>query len=404
MKKISWKNMVTLKISKENPGKFLNGCIKENIVLDNVKEVPGGYECQVSFKDFKKMRRAASGTGVKIKILRKQGMGYYVHIRRKRYGFFLGAVAAAVMLCYLTSCIWVVDVVGNDETSSSEILKVMDELGIGIGHFKYGKEISDIKNSALIRLDSLAWLWVTIDGTRAVVEVREKGEGEKIFDDDICCNLVASYPGQIVDMRVRHGRKTVERGDVVTEGNLLVSGLSDTKYEGIRYIHAAGEVIARTWRTEEGIFGCSKKEKITTGNSVKKRNVKIFGKEFKNIFFRKVNYKNYERRVEKKQIKIFKNFYLPLTFTTETFCEIILKNSPMTEKETVESAVTSLTKKAEKKRDAAAVTINTTHSYHTMDDGRIYVTVTVESEENIAEEKIIEVELLPEEYTSGESN
>ena len=38
MKDVSWKNNVTLKINQKNFESFVNECMKENIVLKNVKK------------------------------------------------------------------------------------------------------------------------------------------------------------------------------------------------------------------------------------------------------------------------------------------------------------------------------------------------------------------------------
>ena len=404
MKKFCLKNVVTLGIGSENIEKLLNGCKREGILIENFRKTPDGYEGNVSFRDFRKIRRAALGVGVRIKIIKKKGAGYYVHMRRKRYGFYLGALMFLVIMCYLTSCIWVVDIIGNTNTDAKEILRVMDEYGIGTGKLRYNKKISEIKNRALLELDSLAWLWVRIEGTRAIVEVREKGDGEKIIDKGQCCNIIASYPGQILDMRVRSGRKVVNRGDVVDRGDLLVSGISDTKYRGVRFIHAYGEVFARTWREAEGEFAPFSITKTKTGNIYKKRTLTVLETGIPLFHRKKIPFKNYTLHKKEKQIRIFKNIYLPIIFTTETFYEIIENNEPMSQEETLEYAVNNLVCKIENERTVNSQTLNTDYTFQKLQNGNLYVKVILESKENISAEQPVEVELLTEENTGGESN
>ncbi len=400
---IIWKNRVTLSVSDTNFEFFINECKENRIVLKDITKIKEGYSLSMSFEDFRRIRSVVRKSGVKLRVKKKEGAFYYIHKRRKRYGFYLGALCAVMVYVYLTSCIWVVDVVGNKTTPTEDILKVLDDNGIGIGNLKYGKKISYIKNRCLIELDSLTWMWITIDGTRALVEVREHKSGEEIFDRSLCSNLVATYPGEITDMQIKNGRKIVKRGDVVSEGDLLVSGISETKYRGIRYIHSSGIVTARTWRTEEGEFPLMREKVTKTGNTAKIYSVELFGHKFNNIFMKKVKYNKSEKTEEKKQLKIFNNIYLPLSFTTERFCEIIVNSEPVTEETALKSGTDALVKRIESKRHKDAVTSDVKVESAILENGNLYIKVTVESLENIAREAPLQVEF-SEEYTVGENN
>jgi len=290
---------------------------------------------------------------------------------------------------------------GNDTTSEKEILEVMKDCGIGIGKPRFGKKISHIKNRALIELDTLSWLWVTLDGTRAVVEVREKGDSEDILDRVHPHNLVASCDGEIVDMQVRTGKKMVERGNIVSKGDLLVSGAVETVYKPNRYVHARGSVIARTWRSAEGEYTHVDLAKYKTGNTRKRHSIKIFGREIRLFFSKKAPFKDYILQTDVKSIKIFKNIYLPFCFTTETFCEIIEKENTLEDEVVIERAVNKLTEAIEDERHEDAVTLQRTYSYETLPNGNLHIIVTLESRENIAIPVSMTVETT-EEYTGGE--
>lgn len=382
MKKIFWKNTVTVRVN--NFERFANECKRNGILLENVRVTETGYECDMSFHDFRMLREVGHKAGARIHILRKRGAGYFVRRHKKRYGFYVGAILALMLFVYLTSCIWVIDVVGNDITSKQKILEVMKDNGIAIGELRFGKKISQIKNNSLIELDTLSWLWVTIDGTRALVEVREKGESKEIIDKKTPCNLVASYPAEVVDMQVKSGRKVVERGKIVEKGELLVSGVTETAYRANRYIHSMGSVMGRTWRTEDGIYRYTDEKRIPTGKksvrytlSFPKGKISIGGKKAK-------DFKNYDKIMEEKQLKIFENIYLPLTFTRETFCEIIVEYEKLTEDVVLKRAVDYLTRKAEENRSDGAHTVKRTYAYEKRPDGNLYVELTLESIENIA--------------------
>lgn len=403
MRDVSWKNNVTLKINQRNFESFVNECMKENISLKNVKKEDDFFWCTMSFADFKRIRPIARKTGVRIHIARKAGALYFTYIHRRRYGFYLGAVMALCIFIYLTSCIWVVDVTGNNTTSTKQILKVMEKNGISVGACRYGKKISDIKNSALIELDTLSWLWVTIDGTRAVVEVREKGDATEIVDKTKPCNLVATYPGVIYDMQVRSGRKMVCRGDTVAKGQLLVSGVTETAYRPNRFIYSSGTVIARTWRSAEGEFSHKNTQRIKTGKIKTRHKINLFGKEINLYFNDNLKFKDYTKESRSTRAKLFTNIYLPITFTTEEFCEIIIKDETLSDEAVVEKAVESLTDKILSSRTEGATTVKRTYGYDTLANGNLHVTVTIESLENIAGQVGIDIQKA-EDNIVGEDN
>ena len=396
-----WKNKVTLRVNERVFGDLMKESTKIGVSLEKIYKVDDEYFFTMTFKDYEILNTTPFGH--LSEVVKKRGAGYFAYLHRKRYGFYVGALLSLLIMVYLTSCIWVVDVVGNEETSEKEIKAVLNDCGIGIGKIRYGKKISEIKNRALLRLDTLAWLWVRIEGTRAIVEVREKGDTRGIFARDECYNLVAAYGGLITDMRVRHGRKVVGRGDVVNKGDLLVSGVSDTRYNGIRFIHANGEVIATTWRKSEGEFEPFIKKRCKTGKSVKRIGIRLLGHNINNVFKKDIPFEEYDRKIHKKQLKLFENIYLPLTFTTEEFYEIIIRNEPLEGEALLKRSVDALKSKIESCRTDGAKTLSTEYEYTKLKNGNLYVKLTVESLENIAQEAKIEVEI-PEEDTSGESN
>ena len=403
MKSFSLKNTVVAKAKAKNFESFLNECVNEGIILSDISQTENGYNFSMSFKNYRRILPIAFKTGVRTKIVRKKGALYFAYKRRTRYGFFGGAIIAILLFVYLTSCIWVVDVVGNKETPTKEILKVLKKNDIGVGKLRYGKNISKIKNSALIDLDTLSWLWVTIDGTRAVVEVREKGSSPEIIDKTGAYNLVASYPGVIVDMQVRDGRKAVERNMVVSEGQMLVSGVCSSVYRPDRYVRANGTVTARTWRTLSAEYHHTETQKIKTGETKKKYTLGIMNKDIKLYLNKKPDFKNYVKEEKKTRLRIFKDIYLPITFTTDVFYEIIIKENKLDDDTVVSQAVESLTNQLERARADGARTVERTYSYETLPNGNLYVSVMLMSEENIAKTVKVDIQTAKEDV-SGKSN
>lgn len=396
-------NVVTVRIYGGRRENFLNMCSERGIEVSDIISDDFAMTFSVKACDFKKMRPCARMSGVHLRIVCKKGMGLYLKKRRRRYGFFLGALAAALFFVYLTSCIWVIDIRGNETVSGKTILNSLEKHGLHVGCARFGHDLKKLQNNVLIDLDSLAWMWVYLDGTRAVIEVREKGEAVQMADDGAVYNIVAAESGRISKIIARSGQLVAGVGDAVNEGDLLISGVSSTAFRGNRYIHSDGYVLARTWRTKSGEYNHTKNTRNFSGEECHKRRLIVFGHEIKLFFNKKIGYKYYEKFTKIKNIKIFNNIYLPMTFTTDTFCEIIKGEEQISDSEVVMTAVKKLTADIESERGNDAKTIKKEYEYHKLDNGNIVVSVSVESDENIALPVKIEVNK-SEDNVSGENS
>lgn len=376
---------VTLRVSGCGKEKFMNFCSDNNINLSNIFFDDFGMLCTMRAADFKKTRPCVKRAGVHVCIVRKKGAGIYFRLRRRRYGFFGGAFAALIFMIYLTSHIWVIDIIGNETIPDNTIYAALEKHGLKTGSFKYGYDMKKFQNDMLLELDSLSWIWVNIDGTKAVVQVREKGDTPEIADKNQIYNIIASQNGYITDIIAKSGRCVVNVGDVVNEGDLLISGIGSTAYKGNRYIHSYGSVFAKTSRTKSGEYNHTKTVCTLSGKKTNKISFTLFGHKFKLFLNGECEYKYFEKKKYTKKLKIFNNFYLPITFTRETFCEIIRKDVAISDSEAVAAAVKKLTSDIESERSDDAKTIKKEYKYSkNNENGNLTVTVTVDSIENIA--------------------
>lgn len=390
--KFSIADRLLVEINGKNTERFLNLCLKNGIRLYDISYDGSKTLFKISPGDFQLLRIPARRCAVRVKILKKQGALMFLRRRKRRYGFFAGAMAAVMIMVYLTSCIWVVDINGNSRVKSDEIMAALKRNGIYVGSLRYGHDIKKIQNNILLDLDSLAWLWVNIDGTRASVDIREKVTGEKVTDINAPYNLVASHGGYITGIYTRSGQKVVEPGCAVSKGDLLVSGISTTAYRGNRLIHSDAEVIAETWRKKSGEFNHTATEYLPTGKSVKKSTVGFPHFKIKLFVHNRPDYKLYEKSTKKQNIKIFGNIYLPITFTTDTFCEIIEHRKTISDSEALSAAVERICAEIENERAKGSSTLSREYEYQKLENGNIFVSVTVRSSENIAQPVKIELE------------
>ena len=123
----------------------------------------------------------------------------------------------------MSNFIWNIDITGNTEISKEEILKTLSENGLDIGISKRKINITDISNRVRLNRDDIAWIGISIQGTNAIVEIKETSKAPEIIKEDEFCNIVSNKSGMITKINVQNGTAVAKVGDIVREGDLLVN-------------------------------------------------------------------------------------------------------------------------------------------------------------------------------------
>ncbi len=235
-----------LEFSGEFSERILNLCAKNHITL-------WGLHCRkrkitgcISVGDFRRLRYIRRGKKIKVHILEKRGLPFFIKKYRKRTAFFAGIILFFLILNYLSGFIWTVRVSGNRNISDQEILKACQEIGVYEGMRKRGFDAKAEKERLLINSDSLAWSSMNIEGCVLTVNVTEiKNTKEK--NDEVPTNLKAAGDGIIKKIDVKSGNCVVKVGDTVKKGDILVSGIIEGQ-TSTQFVHSSGAVIAKTER------------------------------------------------------------------------------------------------------------------------------------------------------------
>ena len=164
---------------------------------------------------------------------------------RRRFLFGLLAVCVAAVLAS-SLFVWDVQVTGNETVSTGTILRELEAYGVKPGSYwpRFSNDL--IRNHMILQIPELQWLAVQIHGSCAEVVVREKTPKPEVVDNDAPVSLYAGASGFILSMEVLGGEAQVAPGDLVTEGELLVSGAMTDLGGGVRPAHALGSIRART--------------------------------------------------------------------------------------------------------------------------------------------------------------
>lgn len=166
-----------------------------------------------------------------------------------------------------------------------------------------------------------AWVGIEFKGTNAIIKIVKANSKPETEDENYFCNIVANKDAKITKITTKNGTAVVTVGAEVKKGDILIAGWMQGEHTEKYFVNASGEI--------KGEINYSQTEKIMknevkrerTGKKEKKITIKI--NNFKiNLYKKFSKFKKYDTIVAEKNLKIFKNLYLPITIVENTNFEV----------------------------------------------------------------------------------
>ncbi|ABW18791.1 putative stage IV sporulation YqfD [Alkaliphilus oremlandii OhILAs] len=371
--------------------RFINLCIAKGIYLWDIQRINHtALEGKVSIKGFKELRGIVKKAGCRVSIKRKNGYPFWIHKLKKRKMLLVGAFFCFTLLIFSSTFIFSIEVSGNHQLERGKIIGILNDLGLKPGANRYKINIKDIETQMLLDMEELAWVGIEIKGIKARVEIAEKRLAPDIIDKNTPCNVVASKKGVIEKVIARNGDPKVSEGDIVKEGDILISGIIERDFmETDKYVHSYGEVFAKTYY--EGMESKNlieiKKEK--TGKTFKRRMFK-FGNLELSINNAEIPYNTYILEKESKKPFQWRNIGLPVEIIIEEYYEAVEIEEKISEPEAEKAIHSKVINQLLKEIPLEAEILDTKINFTTQDD-ILYGKVIIEVLENIAQQKRLQI-------------
>ena len=252
----------------------------------------------------------------------EHGLARILRRYRHRYGIPVGVAVFFLILFLSGRFVWSIGVTGNETLSEREILRTLEELGCGVGSYIPSLDIERLQEDLLAANSEIAWAALNLRGTRATVEIREVERAAPVPDEDTPYNVIAAEDGIIRHMELYRGESQVKEGDMVFQGDLLASGVLDTK-AGLRLVHARGKIIAEVERSVRVEIPLEREVKRTTGRFFKEKSVKILG--FTINFFRNTGNlpPSCDRIDREHDLRLFDAVELPIKYHETVYSEYV---------------------------------------------------------------------------------
>ena len=278
---------VRLEVEGAFPERFLNLCAQRGILFWNVEWMETTrLRLTVTRRGSRQVAALGERTLCIVTPAGRKGMPYFLARFKKRYAFWVGMGLSMAAVCVLSSFVLTIEVKGNTNVPTAQILTELRRQGLGIGTFGPGLDERTVGNKVLLQLPQLSWLSINLYGTRAEVLVREAVEAPELVDAQEYGSVVARASGIVTRVEALAGEAVVKVGDTVLEGETLISGTvhlegpaySDKPEIGQIQVRASGRVYARTWRTMAAQLPLEAQVKRYTGEETNLWSVTALGR------------------------------------------------------------------------------------------------------------------------------
>ena len=313
--------------------------------LENEERKQGKTVCfQTSPKDFKRLKSIARKTNVLLRITEKHGFPFLLILGRRRSLWVGGLPAFFLLICLSSFYVWDISFEGNHRFTDETLLHFMATVPVQCGMRKSRISCTELEKRIRNAFPEISWVSAELTGTRLTIHLRENNRIlQARLEPESPCELTAGTDGTVTRIIVRNGKARVKVGDTVKAGDVLVSGelpLYDD-FEAlvkINKVHADAEVYAKTTRTVE--WKCPETKEIRARTGKRRRGIffKFLDLEFCFLTPGLKKENTWELFMEESQLKLSKNFYLPVYGGVLTAEEYVPYEKVLTEAEISESA------------------------------------------------------------------
>ncbi|MCM1498627.1 MAG: sporulation protein YqfD [Clostridium sp.] len=302
------------------PERFMNLIIKNDIVVWDVEGTGKGYIFYTGRRNLMLMKPYLQKTNMKIKILEKHGLPYFLKQHKRRAAFLMGFLLFCLMVYVLSLFVWEVKVTGENKLVADNLLSVIEEEYVPLGTLKAKISCPELETALRKRYDEISWISCELKGTGLTVYL-EEGMAPKTQDNpEVTGDMVAAKDAQIIKMITRQGTPVVKVKDTVKKGDILISGtiyIYDDNNEVMEtsYIAADGDVYGMTTESYEDYVDIEYYEKEYQGTP--KTHITFYFMDYcLTPYIPRIDAENFDSYTQIHKAKLLDNFYLPFGYKT----------------------------------------------------------------------------------------
>jgi len=211
--------------------RFLNLCSRNGIHLWRITyDLEHSLQACLRLRDYYDLKPYLRKTKTKIKIISKKGFPFWCHRHPKLKWFFCICFLCICIGCYSLNYVWNIEIKGNIDVSTEDILMCLKDNQVDIGRKKNEIDCSKIEVLLREQFHQISWTSVYLDNTNLCVEVKESLYDEfkhPETENNRMYHLVTDKDAKILSIVTRAGKAVVKEGQFVKKGEHLVLGYSE---------------------------------------------------------------------------------------------------------------------------------------------------------------------------------
>lgn len=378
------KGQVTGRVESGFPERVLNLCGEYGIPFWDIRwESPVAFTFTTTLRDWRRLRKLSRRLDCDMKAELWRGAPFFLGRMRRRYALWISLAACLAAMACGSFFIWDFTIEGNETVSDTVILRALEEYGVGFGTFGYAVNSPTLRNFMLLEVPRLSYFAINVKGCRAYIQVRERIDAPPLMSQRQRGNTIAAKDALVTAIYPWDGEKQVLPGTMVKKGQLLISGVVENDFAGVRYIRGMGKVYGRTWYTLRCQVPLTAWKKVYTGEEETHRAL-LIGKKRIEIDFNSSHYGDTCDKITSwKQWELPGGVALPVRTVTEQLRHYTLEETGRSREEALSLGKLVLAARLERYLEDGEVVGCEFTSREA--DGTLLITLTAECQEQIGE-------------------
>ena len=196
----------------------------------------------VGLRDFPSLQSLAEKHKLACEMIDEKGAAKEIRPYKRRIGLIIGFFLSVGLVAFLSDRVMIIEVGGNETIPTERVLSHLEDAGVYIGSSISSVDLRRAEKQVAAMDKDIDWVGIKHIGSRVTVEINEITPPPEMERKNTPCNIVAVCDAQITAVKLYSGMLIPMVGDGVRKGDILVSGVVDTKYGRSFYVHSIGEI------------------------------------------------------------------------------------------------------------------------------------------------------------------
>ena len=153
---------------------FLSHCHEDGIELRNIRAEGDCITAQCNLNNYKRLHKIVRCHGGRTRIISKHGLPFVLLPLKNRWGYFVGILCFVIIISFLSSFVWNINIIGNERVSDATVLAYLENNNLHCGTMWSSVDRDTLSWQMLSEFDEFSWVHINKVGTTAIVEINER--------------------------------------------------------------------------------------------------------------------------------------------------------------------------------------------------------------------------------------